>query len=97
MRIGELSSATGVDIETIRYYEKIGLMPRADREANGYRAYDRTHLERLSFIRYCRALDMPLAGIGRLLDFLLHPDAGCGDIDHLIDDQLIRIRVGSRA
>lgn len=92
MRIGELAHATGVDIETIRYYEKEGLLAAPARQANGYRDYAPTHLERLAFIRHCRALDMPLADVKRLLDFVAHPEADCGDIDRLIDTQLTRVR-----
>jgi Cd(II)/Pb(II)-responsive transcriptional regulator len=92
MRIGELSRSTGVDVETIRYYEKAGLLPAGSREANGYRAYGPSHLERLAFVRHCRALDMPLADVKRLLQFLAHPASDCGDIDRLIDDQLSRVR-----
>jgi len=92
MRIGDLAQATGVDIETIRYYEKAGLLPKPGREANGYRDYRQDHLERLAFIRHCRALDMPLESIRRLLDFVAHPEAECGDINRLIDEQLMRVR-----
>lgn len=92
MRIGELGQATGVDIETIRYYEKTRLLPVPGRQANGYREYGPAHLERLAFIRHCRALDMPLAEIKRLLDFVAHPEADCHDINRLIDEQLIRVR-----
>lgn len=92
MRIGELSDATGVDIETIRYYEKAGVLPLPERTDNGYRSYGKTQLERLAFIRHCRALDMPLAEVKRLLDFVAHPDADCGDIDRLINEQLARVR-----
>ena len=59
MQIKELARATGVDVETIRYYEKQGLLPEPARRDNGYRDYAAEHLERLSFIRHCRALDMP--------------------------------------
>lgn len=93
MRIGELARAVGVDIETVRYYEKTGLLPEPARAANGYRSYGQAHLERLAFIRHCRALDMPLLEIKRLLAFLANPDADCGDINHLIDAQLQRVRV----
>ncbi len=93
MRIGELCQATGVGIETIRYYEKEGLIPAPARTDNGYRNYGSAHLERLSFIRHCRALDMPLAEIKRMLGFVAHPDADCGDINRLIDEQLARVRV----
>ena len=92
MRIGELGQAAGVDIETIRYYEKEGLLPEPARNENGYRAYTDTHLERLAFIRHCRALDISLAEIKRLLEFVAHPEADCGDIDRLIDTQLGKVR-----
>jgi len=92
MRIGELGKATGVEVETIRYYEKAGLLAAPARHENGYRSYGAAHLERLAFIRHCRALDMPLAAIKRLLDFLGQPFAECGDVDRLIDEQLIRVR-----
>lgn len=91
MRIGELGKAAGVDIETIRFYEKSGLLPAPVRSENGYRAYSDRHLERLSFIRHCRALDIPLADVQRLLDFVAHPEADCGDIDRLIDEQLAKV------
>ena len=70
MKIGELSQATGVDVETIRYYEKSGLLPAPARQANGYREYGTSHLERLAFVRHCRALDLPLAEVQRLLAFV---------------------------
>lgn len=92
MRIGELSQVTGVDIETIRYYEKVGLLLPPARTPNGYRTYGPGHLEGLAFIRHCRALDMPLAEIKRLLAFVAHPEADCGDINRLIDAQLARVR-----
>ena len=92
MRIGELSAATGVDVETIRYYEREKLLPPPLRRPNGYRAYGTSQLERLSFIRHCRALEIPLADIRRLLEFAAHPTAECVDIDHLIDEQLLKVR-----
>ena len=92
MRIGELGQATGVDIGTIRYYERRALLPLPPRASNGYRAYGSAHLERLAFIRRCRALDMSLAQIKHLLDFVAHPEADCDDINLLIDEQLARVR-----
>ena len=92
MQIKELASATGVDVETIRYYEKQGLLPEPARRDNGYRDYEGAHLERLSFIRHCRALDMPLADVKRLLGFVDDPDEHCDDVNHLVDDQLARVR-----
>lgn len=92
MRIGELGRATGVDVETIRYYEKAGLLQSPARSGNGYRAYGPVHLERLAFIRHCRALDISLADVQRLLEFVAHPEADCRDIDRLIDAQLERVQ-----
>lgn len=92
MRIGELGQASGVEVETIRYYEKTGLLPAPARSGNGYRAYGAEHLARLAFIRHCRELDMPLADVRRLLDFVARPDADCGDIDLLIEAQLARVQ-----
>lgn len=92
MKISELSQATGVDVDTIRYYEKSGLMPAPAREANGYRSYGPAHLERLAFVRHCRALDMPLADVQRLLDVVDGAPDRQGDIDALIDGQLKRVR-----
>ena len=93
MRIGELHQATGVAIETIRFYEKEGVLPAPARTDSGYRIYGSAHLERLSFVRHCRALDMPLAEIKQILKFVAHPEADCGDINRLIDEQLARVRV----
>jgi Cd(II)/Pb(II)-responsive transcriptional regulator len=93
MRIGALSQATGVDIETIRFYEKSGLLPGPARSANGYRDYAQAHLERLAFIRHCRALDMSLADIGLLLDSLQEQDpARLADVDGLVEAQLSKVR-----
>ncbi len=92
MLIGELAKATGVDVETIRYYEKAQLLSAPARSDNGYRAYTQAHLERLSFIRHCRALDMPLADVLRLLSFADNPQLDCGEINLLVDAQLAKVR-----
>lgn len=92
MRTGELSRATGVNIETIRYYERAKLLPRPKRQPNGYRAYSRSHVERLAFIRQCRALGMPLSEVRLLLDFLAEPARDCSDVDRVIETHLAKIR-----
>ena len=92
MQIKELASATGVDIETIRYYERQGLLPEPARRDNGYRDYQAAHLERLSFIRHCRALDMPLADIRRLLTALDAPGEPHPDVDGLVQGQIDKVR-----
>ncbi len=92
MKIGELARAIGVEMQTIRYYEKAGLLPAPARESNGYRSYGAQHLERLAFVRHCRALDIPLADVKRLLDFVGGARDERGDIDALIEAQLARVR-----
>ena len=92
MRIGELAAATGVDVETVRFYEKQGMLVAPKRAANGYRVYSHGQLQRLAFIRHCRALDIPLADIRQLLGFLDKPASDCADIDQLIEAQLLRVR-----
>jgi len=67
LSIGKLSTATGVHIETIRYYERITLMPPPFRSEGGHRIYDEKHRERLNFIRRCRDLGFPLEDIRSLL------------------------------
>ncbi|WP_296316204.1 MerR family transcriptional regulator, partial [Pseudomonas sp.] len=67
MKIGDLSKATGVEVGTIRFYERAGLIDLPDRMPNGYRSYGPRHLESLAFVRHCRALDIPMADIRRLL------------------------------
>jgi Cd(II)/Pb(II)-responsive transcriptional regulator len=92
MKIGDLSSATGVDVGTIRFYERSGLLAPPERQSNGYRAYGPEHLQGLSFVRHCRALDIPLTDIKRLLDFTTSAHEDCGDIDQLVDEQIERVR-----
>lgn len=92
MRIKELAQATGVDVETIRYYEKQTLLPEPARQDNGYRDYTNDHLERLSFIRHCRALEMSLADIRQLLTALDAPGEPHPDVDRLVQEQIERVR-----
>jgi MerR family transcriptional regulator, mercuric resistance operon regulatory protein len=65
--IGRLSNSTDTNIETIRYYERAGLLPVPARSSGGYRLYGTTHLKRLSFIRRARALGFSLAEVRKLL------------------------------
>ena len=92
MRIKALAQATGVDVETIRFYEKQQLLSEPPRQDNGYRDYTDAHLERLAFIRHCRALEMPLADIRRLLSALDAPSEPHPDVDRLVQAQLERTR-----
>lgn len=92
MRISELGRTAGVDVETIRYYEKAGLLPPPARAPNGYREYGNEQVQRLAFIRQCRALDMTIKEIQHLLAIAARPAAECSDVDRLVDEQLHRVR-----
>ncbi|MBT8102048.1 MAG: helix-turn-helix domain-containing protein [Woeseia sp.] len=83
MRIGELSTLTGVKIETIRYYEKSGIMPDPPRTEAGYRMYREEHLNRLNFICRCRQLGFPMRDIGNLLELVDEHDYTCADVRDL--------------
>ncbi len=74
LSIGKLANQTGVNIETIRYYERITLMPPPFRSEGRHRIYDETHIERLTFIRRCRDLGFPLEDIRSLLDMADNDD-----------------------
>lgn len=92
MRIGEIATATGVEVETVRYYEKAGLLLPPKRSPNGYRAYGPSQLERLAFIRHCRSLDVTIADTQRLLALIDRPASRCNEADALIETQLQRVR-----
>lgn len=85
MKIGELAHETGCPVETIRYYERIGVLMLPDRSSNNYRSYGERHLERLMFIRHCRVLDMTLDEVRELLDLRDHPELDCAGVNDLLD------------
>lgn len=88
MKIGELSTASATHIETIRYYEREGLLPTPARTAGNLRVYETRHLERLQFIRHCRSLDMSLDEVRVLLRFKDAPHEDCGDVNSLLDEHI---------
>lgn len=88
LKIGELAKRTGSQVETIRYYEREGLLPEPARSEGNYRLYADTHLERLRFIRRCRSLDMTLEEIRNLLTFRDAPDENCGEVNALLDEHI---------
>jgi DNA-binding transcriptional MerR regulator len=81
MKIGQLSNVTGTNIETIRYYERIGLLPAPMRTAANYRSYGEPHRARLAFVRHSRALGFSIQEIRSLLDLSDNPDRDCGEAD----------------
>ncbi|PXW96978.1 Cd(II)/Pb(II)-responsive transcriptional regulator [Sphaerotilus hippei] len=88
MRIGDLAESTGTSVETIRFYEREGLIPAAQRADNNYRVYTAGHAERLAFIRHCRNLDMTLDEIRTLLRLRDAPLQDCGEVNALLDEHI---------
>ena len=88
MKIGELAAQAHTQIETIRYYERDGLLEKTTRNESNYRVYSNDHIERLSFIRHCRGLDMTLAEIRVLLKFKDAPTDNCGEVNELLDKHI---------
>jgi Cd(II)/Pb(II)-responsive transcriptional regulator len=96
MKIGELAQVAQTTVETVRYYEKEGLLPETVRTAGNFRVYGPAHLERLRFIRNCRALDMSHEEIHTLLDLSDQPAEGCGAINAVFDQHIAHVdeRIG---
>lgn len=91
LSIGDLSRRTGTKVQTIRYYEQIGLMREAERSAGGQRRYADGDLERLAFIRHARELGFPLVAIRELLDLADNPKRPCEEADAIARRQLLRV------
>jgi Cu(I)-responsive transcriptional regulator len=91
MKIGELSRATGTNIETIRYYERIGLLPEPDRTAANYRSYGDTHRARLAFVRHSRDLGFTIEEIRSLLDLSDDPARDCSEADRIASAHLSQV------
>jgi DNA-binding transcriptional MerR regulator len=79
MPIGSLSERTGVKVETIRYYEQVGLLPQPERSEGNQRRYGQAHVERLAFIKHTRDLGFPVEGIRALLRLSDNPAMSCDE------------------
>lgn len=91
MKIGELSQAAGTTVETVRYYEKEGLLAAPERGLNNYRSYSPAHLERLRLIRNCRALDMTHDEIRAILSLADDHRSDCGPINDIFDQHISHV------
>ena len=92
MKIGELATIAQCTVETIRYYEKENLLPAPARTAGNYRSYEQTHVDRLRFIRNCRALDMSHEEIRSLLTLMDNDQAGCSPVNALLDEHIGHVK-----
>ncbi len=90
--IGELAKRTDCKVQTIRYYEQIGVMPPAVRAENNRRMYQYSHIERLMFIRHSRALGFTLEDIRELLTLSDQPDHTCAEVDRIAKNNLENIQ-----
>ncbi len=86
--IGVLARDSGVNLETIRFYERSGLLPEPQRSASGYRHYQAVDVRRLRFIRRGRELGFSLEEIRSLLDLSAHPQSPCASADLLVSEHL---------
>lgn len=92
MRIGELARQTGCQIETIRYYERAGILPEPHRAQNNYRHYGESHRRRLSFVRRCRDLGFSLEEVRTLLGMIDGGFHSCAEVEALGREHLEAVR-----
>ncbi|KPF46722.1 MerR family transcriptional regulator [Rhizobium sp. G187] len=90
--IGDLSRRAGVKVPTIRYYEQMGLIAAPDRTEGNQRRYEKTDLDRLTFIRHARDLGFPIEAIRELLTLSRHPEEPCARADTIAKVQLDEVR-----
>ena len=89
---GELARLTGSNLETVRYYEKIGLLPEPPRSANDYRVYDETHVRRLRFVLRSRELGFTIEEIRGLLELVDGGNQTCGEVKARTEHHLSDVR-----
>ena len=92
LSIGGLAERTGTNVQTIRYYEQIGLMPRPSRTEGNQRRYAADHVRRLAFIRNARDLGFTIETIVTLLDLASKPDRLCGEVIEIAEANLEVVR-----
>jgi len=96
LTIGRVADATGCKVQTVRYYEQIGLIPAPPRSSGNQRVYDSSAIHRLTFIRHARELGFPLQAIRDLISLSDNPDQSCEAADVIAKAQLdevdLRIR-----
>ncbi|GAB3529342.1 heavy metal-responsive transcriptional regulator [Arthrobacter monumenti] len=92
MLIGEVSAVTGVDSQTIRFYEREGLLPPPHRAPNGYRTYNTTAIDRLRFIRAAQTAGLALADIRQVLGLRDAGQAPCTHVSVVLGQKLADVR-----
>jgi DNA-binding transcriptional MerR regulator len=92
LTIGVLAEQAGCNVPTVRYYEEIGLLPKAVRRSSGHRMYGADDLKRLIFVRRCRDLDFPIERVRDLVSLLDSPNSDCVRVRDLAEAQLSIVR-----
>ena len=93
LSIGALAKRTGTKVQTIRYYEAIGLLPEAGRTAGGQRRYQPRDLDRLAFIRHARELGFTLEASRELMDLADNPGRSCTDVEQIAERHLSEVQL----
>ena len=88
MRIGELAQAVGCHIETVRYYEKVGLIPVSARKPNGYRDYSDKHLQYLRLVRRAKSLGFAQSEVQELVNLIENKDNSCEQVFSIVTQQI---------
>lgn len=91
MKIGAVAKQAGCTVETVRYYEREGLLPSPERGGNNYRVYGKRHLDSLRFIRNCRMLEMTLEEIRALMHLKLDTQRECGEVNAILDEHIAHV------
>lgn len=91
MKIGELAVQAGISTDTLRFYEKQGLLPSPRRAPNGYRSYGQEHLERVQFVRSAQALGFSLAQVAQILPELAAGRFGRAEIEQQLQAKIAQI------
>lgn len=90
--IGEMSRKSGVNIETIRYYERTNLLPKPDRTPGGNRQYNYEQLKRLTFVRRCRELGFSITRIRKLFEMVDGIELTCSEVHDMTVSHLSNVK-----
>ena len=96
LSIGQLAQRAGVGIETVRFYEREGLLEEPSRKPSGYRQYDDAVIDRLRFIRHAKELGFTLKEIKELLSLRLEPTSSCADVKNRAEAKIADIKAKIR-
>jgi MerR family mercuric resistance operon transcriptional regulator len=92
LSIGQVAKRAAVNIETIRFYERKGLLPEPNRRPSGYRQYSTAAIDRLKFIRHGKDLGFSLAEISDLLTLRVDPETSCSEVKHRANVKIDSVR-----